>query len=63
MGRGSPMISIRLPQQTITALRKISKDDQTSVSDLIRQQIDQLIAEKGVRIPTEQLPGQTRIDV
>lgn len=61
MSRGTPIISIRLPRETITALRKISKDTNVSVSDLIRQQIDAYIASQDIHVTPEQLPGQMSI--
>ena len=62
MSKGSPMIALRLPKETIAALKISARRHGVTVSDLLRQIIDDLLKRDGIHVNTTPLPGQRDID-
>ena len=58
---GDPVLTLRLPAWQISGLKKIASEHQTSVSALIRDQIDALLYVNNITAEAERpLDGQIR---
>lgn len=62
MSRGSPLIALRLPKETIAALKISARRHGLTVSDLLRQLIDEQLKQDGIQVNATPLPGQRDID-
>lgn len=59
---GDPVITLRIPAWQISGLKMLAKRTGTSVSALIREQIDSVLWINGIKGPEpEQLPGQISV--
>lgn len=56
--RGRPIITLRLDAGRITALKIAAGKHGLTVSDLIRQLIDEQLTKDGISAANEPLPGQ-----
>lgn len=56
--RGRPIITMRLDAGRIAALKMAASKHGLTVSDLIRQLIDEQLSKDGIPITSEPLPGQ-----
>lgn len=56
--RGRPIITMRLDAGRIAALKMAASKHRLTVSDLIRQLIDEQLSKDGIPITSEPLPGQ-----
>lgn len=56
--RGRPIITLRLDAGRIAALKMAANKHGLTVSDLIRQLIDEQLSRDGIPISSEPLPGQ-----
>ena len=60
--RGRPIITLRLDAGTIAALKISARQHETTVSDLIRQLIDEQLNRDGISTEPRPIPGQRDID-
>ena len=58
MARGRPIITLRLDAATIAALKMAAGKHGLTVSDLLRQLIDDQLKHDGISVTSEPLPGQ-----
>ena len=56
--RGRPIITLRLDAGRIAALKMAASKHSVTVSDLIRQLIDEQLSRDGITANSEPLPGQ-----
>ena len=56
--RGRPIITMRLDAGRIAALKMAASKHGLTVSDLIRQLIDEQLSKDGIPITSEPMPGQ-----
>ena len=56
--RGKPIITLRLDAPRITALKMAADRHGLTVSDLLRQLIEDQLKQDGITISSEPLPGQ-----
>lgn len=56
--RGRPIITLRLDAATIAALKICARGHGLTVSDLLRQLIDEQLTRDGISVTSEPLPGQ-----
>ena len=56
--RGRPIITLRLDAGRITALKMAANKHGLTVSDLLRELIDEQLARDGIPATSEPLPGQ-----
>jgi len=59
--RGRPIITLRLDAARIAALKMAANKHGLTVSDLIRQLIDDQLKQDGISVTSEPLPGQVGI--
>lgn len=59
--RGRPIITLRLDAARITALKMAASKHGLTVSDLIRQLIDEQLSRDGIPTTSEPLPGQISV--
>ena len=59
--RGRPIITLRLDAGRIAALKMAANRHGLTVSDLIRQLIDDQLKQDGISVTSEPLPGQVSI--
>lgn len=56
---GKPIITLRLPQWQITALKMIAHRNECTVSDLLHELIDAYLSQvEDIPRPTDAIPGQ-----
>ena len=60
--RGRPIITLRLDAGTIAALKISARQHATTVSDLIRELIDEQLDRDGISTEPCPVPGQRDID-
>ena len=60
--RGRPIITLRMEPATISALKICARRHGLTVSDLIRQLIDNQLERDGISRATTPIPGQKDID-
>jgi len=56
--KGRPIITLRLDAARIAALKMAANKHGLTVSDLIRQLIDDQLKQDGISVSSEPLPGQ-----
>ncbi len=56
--RGRPIITLRLDAGRIAALKMAANRHGLTVSDLLRQLIDDQLKQDGISVTSEPLPGQ-----
>ena len=56
--RGRPIITLRLDASRIAALKLAADKHQVTVSDLLRELIDEQLARDGISATSDPLPGQ-----
>ena len=56
--RGRPIITLRLDAGRIAALKMAADKHQVTVSDLLRELIDEQLTRDGIPATSEPLPGQ-----
>lgn len=61
MARGRPLIALRLAPETIAGLKICARKHGLTVSDLIRELIDQKLTQEGIRTTDKPLEGQISI--
>jgi len=59
--RGRPIITLRLDAARIAALKMAADKHGLTVSDLLRQLIDDQLKQDGISVTSEPLPGQVSI--
>jgi len=59
--KGRPIITLRLDAARIAALKMAANKHGLTVSDLIRQLIDDQLKQDGISVTSEPLPGQVGI--
>ena len=59
--KGRPIITLRLDAARIAALKMAANKHGLTVSDLIRQLIDDQLKQDGISVSSEPLPGQVSI--
>lgn len=60
---GQPMLSLRLPAEDIKGLKYLAKETDQTVTDIVRNLIEEHLQDWGAYPPPEQLDGQVRMDV
>ena len=58
---GQPVLSIRLPAEDIRGLKHLALRRELTVTEIVRDLIEQLLDEEGIPRKPEQLPGQMSI--
>lgn len=56
--RGNPVLTLRLPAWQIAGLKTIARESQTTVSQLLREQVDSLMWANNIVPSPIPLPGQ-----
>ena len=59
--RGRPIITLRLDAARIAALKMAAGKHGLTVSDLLRQLIDDQLKQDGISVTSEPMPGQVSI--
>lgn len=59
---GQPVLSIRLPGEDIRGLKHLAMKKGLSVSEIVRDLIEQLLDVEGIPRQPQPLPGQMSID-
>lgn len=59
---GQPVLSLRLPAEDINGLKQLATDRQQTVTGILKEMIEDLLRQEGVRTAPKQLDGQITID-
>lgn len=59
--RGRPIISLRMPREQIQGLQILARQQGRTVSDILRELVEQTLKENHIRTAPEQLDGQLSV--
>lgn len=55
---GDPVLTVRIPREKLAMLKLLARQEQTTVTEILRPLIDQRLEESHIQPPTTTIPGQ-----